>query len=52
MAAAIAVLAGDEPARRRLGDRARERAIAEWDREAILTAYERALSAAIDRRES
>ncbi len=52
MAAAIALLAGDEPARRRLGDRARERAIAEWDREAILTAYERALSAAIDRRES
>jgi colanic acid biosynthesis glycosyl transferase WcaI len=43
MAAAVAVLAGDEQARRRLGDSARARALADWDREAILTAYERAL---------
>jgi colanic acid biosynthesis glycosyl transferase WcaI len=52
MAAAIAPLAGDEPARRRLGERARERALAEWDREAILTAYERALSEAAGRKKS
>jgi len=43
MAAAVAALAGDEQARRRLGDSARARALADWDREAILTAYERAL---------
>ena len=47
MAAAIAALAGDESNRRRLGERARERALAEWDREAILTAYERALGEAV-----
>ena len=43
MAAAVAALAGDEQARRRLGDSARARALADWDREAILAAYERAL---------
>jgi len=43
MAAAIVELAGDEPRRRRLGERARQRALAEWDREAILSAYEKAL---------
>ncbi len=43
MAAAIAALAGDEQARWRLGDSARARALADWDREAILSAYERAL---------
>ena len=43
MAAAIAELAGDEPLRRRLGERARQRALAEWDREAILSAYEKNL---------
>jgi hypothetical protein len=30
-----------------LGDRARDRAATEWDREAILTAYEKVLLAAI-----
>ncbi len=40
MAAAVASLAGDEPLRLMLGQRARQRAVAEWDREAILTAYE------------
>ena len=43
MAAAVAALAGDEQARRRLGDSARARALADWDREAILAAFERAL---------
>jgi colanic acid biosynthesis glycosyl transferase WcaI len=43
MAAAIGELARDEPRRRQLGERARDRAIAEWDREAILAAYEKNL---------
>jgi colanic acid biosynthesis glycosyl transferase WcaI len=47
MAAAIGELANDEPRRRQLGERARDRAATEWDREAILTAYEKVLLAAI-----
>jgi colanic acid biosynthesis glycosyl transferase WcaI len=43
MAAAILELARDEQHRRQFGDKARERAVAEWDREAILLAYEKAL---------
>jgi len=43
MAGAIRELARDEPRRRSLGAKARERAVAEWDREAILLAYERVL---------
>jgi colanic acid biosynthesis glycosyl transferase WcaI len=47
MAAAIGELANDDPRRRKLGERARDRAATEWDREAILTAYETVLLAAI-----
>jgi colanic acid biosynthesis glycosyl transferase WcaI len=47
MAAAIGELANDDPRRWKLGDRARDRAATEWDREAILTAYEKVLLAAI-----
>ena len=43
MADAIRELAKDEPRRHALGARARERAVAEWDREAILLAYENVL---------
>ena len=43
MAAAIGELARNEPQRRQLGERARERAVAEWDREAILAANEKTL---------
>ena len=43
MAAAIVELAGDAPRRHRLGEHARQRALAEWDREAILSAYEKIL---------
>jgi colanic acid biosynthesis glycosyl transferase WcaI len=47
MAAAIGELAKDEQQRKRLGDQARTRAVAEWDREAILAAYEKVLLAAV-----
>ena len=43
MAAAVAALAADDQARQRMGENARARALADWDREAILGAYERAL---------
>lgn len=43
MAAAIGELAKDAPRRLRLGEQARRRAIAEWDREAILSGYEKVL---------
>jgi colanic acid biosynthesis glycosyl transferase WcaI len=47
MAGAIGELARDEPRRRELGGHARARAIAEWDREAILAAYENVLLSAV-----
>jgi colanic acid biosynthesis glycosyl transferase WcaI len=43
MAAAVRELADDPKERRRLGEAARARAIADWDREAILSNFERAL---------
>jgi colanic acid biosynthesis glycosyl transferase WcaI len=43
MAAAIGELAKDAPRRLRLGEQARRRATAEWDREAILSGYEKVL---------
>lgn len=46
MAVAICELALDAPRRVRLGEAARKRAIGEWDREAILLAYEKVLLAA------
>jgi len=49
MAAAIMALARDEAGRRRMGEVARERALADWDREAILAAYERRLRGAVPR---
>jgi colanic acid biosynthesis glycosyl transferase WcaI len=52
MAEAILTLAADERARQRLGEKARARALADWDREAILAAYEQALIDYVDRRKS
>jgi colanic acid biosynthesis glycosyl transferase WcaI len=49
MAAAVRALAEDSARRHELGDRARERAIAEWDREAILTAFEGEIEALIEK---
>ena len=46
MAVAISELAADAPRRLRLGEQARRRAIGEWDREAILSGYEKALMGA------
>jgi hypothetical protein len=40
MAAAVLALAQDIGRRRALGEAARARAVAEWDREAILSAFE------------
>ena len=45
MAAAVLALARDGARRRALGERARTRALAEWDREAILGAFESELKA-------
>jgi colanic acid biosynthesis glycosyl transferase WcaI len=45
MAEAVRELAGNPQERRRLGEAARARAIADWDREAILTGFEQALLA-------
>lgn len=47
MAAAIGELATDAQHRLRLGEVARRRAIADWDREAILSGYEKALLEAV-----
>jgi colanic acid biosynthesis glycosyl transferase WcaI len=52
MAEAILTLAADERARQLLGEKARARALADWDREAILAAYEQALIDYVDRRKS
>jgi glycosyltransferase involved in cell wall biosynthesis len=45
MAAAVLALAQDGGRRQLLGEAARARAVAEWDREAILTAFESELKA-------
>ncbi len=45
MAAAVQLLALDPARRASLGERARSRAVEEWDREAILTVFERELLA-------
>jgi colanic acid biosynthesis glycosyl transferase WcaI len=47
MAKVLRALAGDGEARRTLGAAARARAVAEWDREAILTRFEQALLAKV-----
>lgn len=52
MAVAISELATDAPRRLQLGEMARRRAIAEWDREAILSGYEKALMEAAAKRPS
>jgi colanic acid biosynthesis glycosyl transferase WcaI len=49
MATAIRALAGDARARRELGAAARARAVADWDREAILARFEQALRARLER---
>lgn len=46
-ASAVAALAGDPTTRARLGETARQRALAEWDRTAILTRFERDLCSAV-----
>jgi len=45
MAAAVRALTEDSPRRHALGEGARSRALAEWDREAILTMFENELEA-------
>jgi colanic acid biosynthesis glycosyl transferase WcaI len=45
MAAAVHALAEDSARRHALGERARARALAEWDREAILTMFENEIDA-------
>jgi colanic acid biosynthesis glycosyl transferase WcaI len=50
MAAAIMTLAADEGIRQRMGKDARAHALADWDREAILAAYERTLLDYVNRR--
>ena len=47
MAAAVRALAQDTGRRKALGEAARARAMAEWDREAILSAFESELRAAV-----
>jgi colanic acid biosynthesis glycosyl transferase WcaI len=47
MAAAVRALADDAQARRELGEAARARAVADWDREAILARFEQALLARV-----
>lgn len=49
MAEAVRALAGDPDRRRVLGSTARARALAEWDREAILTAFEGELEKLVER---
>jgi glycosyltransferase involved in cell wall biosynthesis len=47
MAAAVLALAQDIGRRKALGEAARARAVADWDREALLSAFESELRAAV-----